>query len=74
MLKKDDKVILHNRDKREFGKITKVWRRKSVFYFNVQTERGVELENVTMDQSMPCYINQELSIKLNENKITQCPS
>lgn len=64
MLKKDSKVILENRGTKEFGTIQRKWRRKDVTYFNVATERGITLEGVTTDCSFPCYINEELSLKL----------
>jgi hypothetical protein len=71
MLKKDDRVILHNRGKKEFGTILRTWRRKEVQYFNIKTERGIELEGITTDSSYPCFINQQLSIKLNQEKLVE---
>jgi hypothetical protein len=65
MLKKDSKVILENRGTKEFGTIQRKWRRKDVTYFNVLTERGTTLEGVTTDFTLPCYINEELSLKYN---------
>jgi len=64
MIEKDKKVVLKNRGIREFGTVTKRWRRKEVWYHNVKTERGVELEAITVDPKMPCYIDYELSTKL----------
>lgn len=66
MLKKQDKVIFHNRGINEYGTILRKWRRKEVVYFNVLTERGVVLENMTTDSTSPCYILQDLSLKLKE--------
>jgi hypothetical protein len=64
-MKKNDKVILFNRGKRELGSITKKWMRKEVTYFNVLTERGIVLESLTTDPETPCYIDIDLSLKLN---------
>lgn len=66
MLKKQSTVLFHNRGKTEQGEIVRKWRRKETVYFNIKTERGVILENVTTDQSMPCHVLEQLSIKLNE--------
>ena len=66
MLKKDSKVILENRGKKEIGTILRKWRRKEVKYYNVLTERGIVLEGITLDETMPCYINEPLSIQLNQ--------
>lgn len=66
MLKKQSKVLFYNRGKTEQGEIVRKWRRKETVYFNIKTERGVILENVTTDQTMPCYVLEQLSIKLNE--------
>ena len=71
MLKKYDKVILNNRGKKEFGTISKSWRRKEIHYFNIKTERGIELEGITFDSSFPCYIVEDLSEKLNSEKLCQ---
>lgn len=71
MLKKDDKVILNNRGKKEFGIVLRTWRRKEVQYFNIRTERGIELEGITTDSSYPCYIHIELSQKLNQEKLVE---
>lgn len=71
MLKKDDKVILNNRGKREFGLILFKWRRKNVTYFNVRTEKGIEYEGLTTDSSFSNYIIEDLSIKLNQSKLCQ---
>ena len=66
MLKKQSKVLFHNRGKTEQGIIDRKWKRKEIIYFNIKTERGVVLEGITTDSSMPCYVLEELSIKLNE--------
>lgn len=68
MLKKDSKVILENRGTKEFGTVLRKWRRKDITYFNVMTERGIQLLGLTTDSSFPCYINEELSIKYNDKK------
>ncbi len=69
MLKKDDKVILNNRGKKEFGRILSTWKRKNVRYFNVITERGIEYEGLTINSSFSNYIIEDLSIKLNQSKL-----
>ena len=65
MLKKDDKVILNNRGKKEFGTITRKWRRREVTFFNVKTERGITLDGLTTNSEFPCFINEELSNQYN---------
>lgn len=65
MLKKDSKVILENRGKKEFGTVQRKWRRKEIIYYNILTERGSVLEGVTTNSEFPCYINEELSLKYN---------
>lgn len=65
MLKSNDKVILENRGTKEFGTVLRKWLRKDVVLYNVMTERGIKLEEMTTDSSSPCYINEELSLKYN---------
>ena len=62
-MKKNDKVILFNRGKREIGSIVKRWVRKETTYYNVLTERGIVLESLTSDPDAPCYIDIDLSSK-----------
>ena len=69
MLKKDSKVLINNRGKKELGTVTKCWRRQDTWFFNVLTERRVELEKLTINPAMPCHINFELSEKLNSNTL-----
>lgn len=71
MLKKDDKVIINNRGKKEFGTIIYKWRRKDVSYFNVRTEKGIEYNGLTTDPSFSNFIIEDLSIKLNQSKLCQ---
>ncbi len=70
MLKKDDKVILNNRGVKEFGTITRKWRRREVTFFNVKTERGIVLEGITTNPSFPCFINEDLSNQFNKALIS----
>lgn len=65
MLKKGHKVVIKNRDVHEHGIILFKWRRKSVTYFNIQTDKGTFFEGVTCDVSMPCHVVEKISLKLN---------
>mgnify|MGYP006329934609 FL=1 len=60
-LEKDSKVILNNRGIKEFGTITKKWRRKEITFFNVQTERGIKIDGLTTNSQFPCFINEDLT-------------
>ena len=60
-LEKDSKVILNNRGIKEFGTITKKWRRKEITFFNVRTERGIKLDGLTTNCQLPCFINEDLT-------------
>lgn len=66
-LKKGMKVIINNRGTWEQGFIQRKWRRKEVLYFNVQTERGSFLEGLTFNSSLPCWVDETKSLKLNQN-------
>lgn len=65
-LKKGMKVILYNRGTWEQGTIQRKWRRKEVLFFNIQTERGSILENVTTNEESVCYVSENKSLKLNQ--------
>lgn len=60
-LEKESRVILFNRGMKEFGTITKKWRRKDTWFFNVKTERGVEFQGLTTSCNFPCFINEDLT-------------
>lgn len=62
-MNKNDKVLLHNRGKREIGSITRAWMRKDIQYYNVLTERGVILQSVTTNPEQSCFIEKNLSKK-----------
>ncbi len=69
-LKKGMKVIFYNRGTWEQGTIQRKWRRKEILYFNIETERGSILENVTTNEESVCYVDENKSLKLNQ-KINQ---
>lgn len=60
------KVVLCNRGTNEVGVLLRRWRRKGVVYYNVMTERGILVENLTTSLDQPCYVLETLSLKLNE--------
>lgn len=70
-LKKGMRVLIKNRTVWEQGTILRKYRRKEVIFFNIQTERGSILENITFDETKPCYIDELKSLKLNQNADTK---
>lgn len=70
-LEKESKVILNNRGKKEFGIITKKWRRKDVTFYDVKTERGIKLEGLTTSSEFPCFINRDLTEQFNKRQNEQ---
>lgn len=71
MLKKGDNIIFNNRGKKEFGKIIYCWRRKDIKFYNIKSEKGIEYSGITTNSNFSCHIVEDLSIKLNENKLCQ---
>ncbi len=70
-LKKGMRVLIKNRTVYEQGTILRKYRRKEVIFFNIQTERGSILENITFDETKHCYIDEIKSLKLNQNADTK---
>lgn len=68
MLKKGHLVVIKNRTIHEQGTITFKWRKKFVYYYNVQTDKGTIFEGLTTDSNMPCHIVENISLKLNNIK------
>lgn len=68
-MKKDDKIIINNRGKLQFGILTRKYRRKDVHYYDVNCENGSILEGLTNDKSFPVHVELELSAKFKSNKL-----
>lgn len=71
VFKKNQQVILNNRGTSGFGRIEKMWRRKEVNYYDVTDERGITFEGITTDTSFPVFINEPLTSKLREGKLSR---
>ena len=71
MLKKDHKVIINNRSTKELGTVRRAFRRKDVWYYDIFVERGILFERLTSDSSYPVYVELELSLKMNQNKLSK---
>jgi len=71
VFKKNQQVIINNRGKSGFGRIDKMWRRKDVNYYDVTDERGITFEGLTTDSSYPVFVNESLSTKLREGKLSK---
>lgn len=68
MFKKDTRVVINNRQKNEYGTIISYWMRKGTQFYNVKTERGIVLEGLTVDPQFPCFINEDLTKKINQKE------
>ncbi len=71
VFKKNQQVIFSNRGNAAFGRIDKMWRRKEVNYYDVTDERGITFEGITTDTSFPVFINEQLTSKLREGKLSK---
>lgn len=71
MFKKNQNVIINNRGKKGFGLIEKVMRRKEIMYYDVRDERGITFEGLTTDTSYPVFVDETLSTKLQNSKLTK---
>lgn len=71
VFKKNQQVILNNRGTSGFGRVEKMWRRKEVNYYDVTDERGITFEGITTDSTFPVFVNETLSTKLREGKLSK---
>ena len=65
MFKKSQQVILNVRGVHKTGIVQSKKRREDVVYYDIVVDSFKLYEGITIDKSMPVYINEELSIKLN---------
>lgn len=71
MFKKAQKVIVNVRGTNKIGTIESKKRREEVIYYDIVIDSFKLYEGITVDKSMPVYINEELSNKLNEQTLKQ---
>lgn len=71
VFKRNQQVIINNRGTKGFGLIEKVMRRKDVLYYDVRDERGITFEGLTTDTSYPVFVDETLSTKLQNSKLTK---
>lgn len=69
MLKRGNTIIITNRGVKEVGVITRRYRRKDIVYYDVTVERGYKFEGLTSDRLYPVFVELDLSIKMNSNKL-----
>lgn len=69
--KKAQKVIANVRGTNKIGIIESKKRREEVIYYDIVIDNFKLYEGITVDKTMPVYINEELSNKLNEQTLKQ---
>lgn len=71
MFKKSQKIIVNVRGINKLGIVESKKRREEVVYYNVVVDNFKLYEGITTDKTMPVFINEELSNKLNEQTLKQ---
>lgn len=66
-----DSVICSIRKTKKFAEVQSRKRRESVMYYTVKFETGEVYEGITVNEFMPCYIEEQLSHKLNTQKLNR---